>query len=150
MAKSIKLEVITPSKLFYKGDVELVICRTLTGEEGFMADHAWACKLLDIGELCIKEIGKEEYKIAAVAGGYVDVKDMIIIYTDAAEWSTDIDMQRALSAKESAQAFLDAHGDKAEITKNTKELEKNLALAKIELAKAITRMKVASGSRRKH
>ena len=49
MANSVRLEVITPSKLFYRGEVELVIVTTLDGDEGFMAGHVWACKLLDIG-----------------------------------------------------------------------------------------------------
>ena len=47
MAKSVLLEVITPSKLFYKGEVEIIMVRTASGEEGFMAGHTWACKLLD-------------------------------------------------------------------------------------------------------
>ena len=44
MARSMTLEVITPSKLFYKGEVQLVIVRTLTGDEGFMPRHTWAVK----------------------------------------------------------------------------------------------------------
>ena len=143
MAKSVKLEVITPSKLFYRGDIELVIVRTLTGDEGFMAGHAWATKLLDVGELWIQEKGKtyDEFKIAAISGGFVDVKDSIIIYTDAAEWSEDIDMERALSKKATVEDWIKSRAqyeDPSEIAK-----------AKIELAKAINRMKVAGGGRRK-
>ena len=66
---TIKLEVITPSKKFYSGDVELVIARTLSGEEGFMAGHAWACKLLDVDALWIREAGQKEFRVAALAGG---------------------------------------------------------------------------------
>ena len=89
MASSVRLEIITPSKKFYHGDVELVIVRTLEGDEGFMKGHAWACKLLDIGEMWIQEKGaaKNSYKVAAIAGGFIDVKDTIIIYTDAVEWA---------------------------------------------------------------
>ena len=96
MASSVRLEIITPSKKFYQGDVELVIVRTLEGDEGFMKVHAWACKLLDIGEMCIQEKGaaKNSYKVAAIAGGFIDVKDTIIIYTDAVEWAEDIDLER--------------------------------------------------------
>ena len=96
MASSVRLEIITPSKKFYQGDVELVIVRTLEGDEGFMKGHAWACKLLDIGEMWIQEKGaaKNSYKVAAIAGGFIDVKDTIIIYTDAVEWAEDIDMER--------------------------------------------------------
>ena len=87
MANSVRLEVITPSKLFYRGEVELVIVTTLDGDEGFMAGHVWACKLLDVGELWIQEkgAGKNEFRVAAVAGGFIDVKDSIVIYTDAVE-----------------------------------------------------------------
>ena len=101
MANSVKLEVITPSKLFYSGEVELVIVTTLTGDEGFMANHSWATKLLDVGELWIQEKGKtyDEFKVAAVSGGFIDVKESIVIFTDAAEWSEDIDMERVLSKK---------------------------------------------------
>ena len=36
MVKTVQVEVITPSKLFYKGDAELVIVTTREGDEGFM------------------------------------------------------------------------------------------------------------------
>lgn len=139
MAKSMQLEVITPSKLFYIGDVELVIVRTLTGDEGFMAGHTWAVKLLDAGELWIQEAGSKDYKIAALAGGYVDVKENIIIFTDAAEWPEDIDMERAKNEKEKAEDWLThPSGDDIEIAK-----------AKIALAKSLTRMAVKGGGMRR-
>jgi F-type H+-transporting ATPase subunit epsilon len=91
MANSVKLEVITPKELFYENEIELVIVRTMTGEEGFMANHSWACKLLSAGEMYIQEVGSgpKEFKIASVSGGFIDVKDDIVIYADTAEWSHD-------------------------------------------------------------
>ncbi len=140
MAKSMLLEVITPSKLFYKGEVELVIVRTLTGDEGFMPDHTWAVKLLAAGELWFQEAGKKDFKIAALAGGYVDVKDNIIIFTDAAEWPEDIDLARAQHEKEFAENWL----------KHPSEDDSEVARAKIAIAKSMTRMHVkAGGARRK-
>ncbi|MDO4546226.1 MAG: F0F1 ATP synthase subunit epsilon [Bacillota bacterium] len=143
MANSVKLEIITPSKMFYRGDVELVIARTLEGDEGFMCGHSWACKLLDIGELWIQEkgAGKDDFKVAAVAGGFIDVKDSIIIYTDAVEWSEDIDMERVLSEKAKAEDWLthnEQTGDPNDVIK-----------AKIAIAKAITRSHVAEGGYRR-
>jgi len=112
-----------------------------------MANHAWACKLLAVGELWIQEEDGGDFKCAAVSGGYIDVKDHIMIYTDAAEWSADIDMERALSVKESAQAFLDAAYADGAPEQDNADIER----AKIELAKSITRMNVAQGgSKRKH
>lgn len=141
MSKSILLEVITPSKLFYKGEVEIVICRTLSGDEGFMANHSWACKLLDVGELWIKEVGSKDYKIAAISQGFIDIKDYIVIYTDAAEWSSDIDMEKAMSEKERAEHWL--------AKPHTKEERNEVMLAKIALAKSITRMNVSEGGARR-
>lgn len=145
MANSVKLEIMTPSRMFYQGEVELVIVRTLEGDEGFMYGHSWACKLLDIGEMWIREKGapKNEFRIAAVAGGFIDVKDSIIIYTDAVEWSEDIDLERVQIEKNKAEEWLlknEKDGDPSDIIK-----------AKVAISKAEMRSQVAAGgSRRKH
>ena len=135
MANSVRLEVITPSKLFYRGEVELVIVTTLDGDEGFMAGHVWACKLLDVGELWIQEkgAGKNEFRVAAVAGGFIDVKDSI--------WSEDIDMERVLSEKAKVEDWLGKHPDADE---ESAEMQN----AKLMLAKAETRSNVAEGGKR--
>ena len=86
MAKTFRLEIVTPVNRFYSGEVETVITRTLAGEEGFLANHIWACKLLDSGVLKIREAGSKELKLADISGGFVDVHGDILIYTDAAEW----------------------------------------------------------------
>jgi len=140
---SVRLEVITPSKLFYRGEVDLVIVTTLDGDEGFMAGHVWACKLLDVGELWIQEkgAGKDEWRVAAVSGGFIDVKDSIVIYTDAVEWSEDIDMERVLSEKAKAEDWLVKHPDADE---DSVEMQN----AKRILAKAEIRSNVADGGHR--
>ena len=140
---SVRLEVITPSKLFYRGEVDLVIVTTLDGDEGFMAGHVWACKLLDVGELWIQEkgAGKDEWRVAAVAGGFIDVKDSIVIYTDAVEWSEDIDMERVLSEKAKVEDWLGKHPVAEE---DSEEMQN----AKLMLAKAEVRTNVADGGHR--
>ena len=89
MTNYVKLEVITPEELFYTGEIELVIAPTLDGEEGFMANHSGACKLLNNGMLWIQEKGKtrNDFRVAEIEGGFIDVKETILIYTDAAQWS---------------------------------------------------------------
>ena len=85
MAKTINLEIITPEKLFYKGEAEMVIVSTREGKEGFMANHAWACKLLAPGEVQIKEDGGA-FRVGKLSGGYIDVKEKTVIFADTAEW----------------------------------------------------------------
>ena len=94
--KSFWLDVVTPSKKFYSGEVEEVIITTQAGKEGFMAKHSWTCKILDAGELWIRELGSapDEWKIASAAGGFVDVKENMVIYTDAIEWDKGPDRRR--------------------------------------------------------
>jgi F-type H+-transporting ATPase subunit epsilon len=141
MAKSVKLEIVTPERLFYKGEVEMVIVRTFFGDEGFMAGHSWACKLLDIGEIWIKPQGQKDYRILAGAQGFIDVRDTIIIFLDKAEWAGDIDIERAMSEKERAEHWLSLHEDASED-------DDDVIRAKISIQKAVTRMKVARGQGR--
>jgi F-type H+-transporting ATPase subunit epsilon len=91
MAKSFLLDVVTPEKRFYSGEVEIVIVRTLSGEEGFLANHVWAVKLLGDGEMRIRESGTGKTLRADISGGVIDVHDHILIYTDKAEWKEDSD-----------------------------------------------------------
>jgi F-type H+-transporting ATPase subunit epsilon len=142
MAKSVALDIITPERLFYRGDIELVIARTLSGDEGFMANHTWVCKLLATGELWIQEAGSKDFKIAAISGGFIDVKDKITIFTDAAEWPEEIDVERARHSEE--------HAKKLIMSKDRGDLDDKLVLeAKSDVIKAHTRMNVAGGGARR-
>jgi F-type H+-transporting ATPase subunit epsilon len=135
MAKTFKLEVITPERLFYEGDVEMVIVRTLVGYEGFMANHAWACKLLGTGIMRIREAGQKDFKVAATTGGFIDVKDRVTVFVDAAEWPEEIDLERAQRKLEEAKNRLgsDCCG------------EREMQVAKLSIEKALNRVKLKSG-----
>lgn len=139
MANTIKLEIITPSRLFYRGEVEMVIVPTLFGEEGFMANHSWATKLLDVGEMAIQEPGGGGFKIAAIAGGFIDVKDSIVVYADHAEWQEELDKKRAEADKQAIEEWLAQHRE---------EDSMDVRRAEVMLKKAISRMRVAEGGRR--
>lgn len=139
MARSIRLEVITPSKLFYDGEITMVIVRTLLGDEAFMAHHTWACKLLAAGELWIQEAGSKDFKVAAIAGGFIDVKDTIVIFTDAAEWPEEIDAERSKELRKKAEEWLTTHSRD----------DKDVQVAKMAIAKSIVRMNVKTGGARR-
>jgi F-type H+-transporting ATPase subunit epsilon len=142
MADSIRLEIITPEKLFYDKEIELVIVRTLSGDEGFMARHQWACKLLATGEIWVQEAGSRDFKIGMLSSGFIDVKNSITIFTDVAEWQDEIDVKRAEEKKVLAEQYLATH------SRGTNEEE--FVKADISLRKAVTRLGVAAGgSRRK-
>lgn len=138
MAKSVKLKIITPSQIFYDGEVEMLIVRTVSGEEGFMAGHTWACKLLAVGgKLCIREPGAKELRVAAISSGFVDVKENFVVYTDAAVWAEDIDIERARAIQAEAEEFLKRENQNPDEVKT----------AKAALERAANRIKVAEGAK---
>ena len=141
MANTVKLEIVTPEKHFYRGEVELVIARTLNGDEGFMAGHTWGCKLLDIGELWIREPEAEAntYKLAAVGGGFIDIKESIIIFADSIEWKKDIDVDRANREKEAAEDWLRKNEESAP--------EYEVKRVRNEMKKCEMRLQVSEGGR---
>ena len=88
--KSVRAEIITPRSMFFAGDVEMLIAPTTEGQEGFMANHVWCCKLLaDSGVLSLREPGEKSLRKARIKGGYIDIKDRFVVYTDEAEWESN-------------------------------------------------------------
>lgn len=85
--RSVRLEIITPREMFYEGQVEMLSVPVVSGQEGFMAGHIWCVKLLaEKGNVKIREAGSNQLKTLAIRGGYVDIKDDFVVYTDGAEW----------------------------------------------------------------
>ena len=98
MANTFKLEIITPEKRFYEGQVEMVIVNTVLGEEGFKYNHSPACMMLDIGEIRIYEEGGKVLH-ASSTDGFIDIADnLAVIFVDAIEFPEDLDEAR-LNAK---------------------------------------------------
>lgn len=126
----LKLKIVTPDKVFFDGEIEMLIARSLNGDFAILKNHIPLIAYLDVRSLRIKIDGS--FKLAAVAGGYLTFKDnQIVIMSDACEWSEDIDENRALVAKERAERRLKEAED-----------DKNLDIAELELKKAINRLNI--------
>jgi F-type H+-transporting ATPase subunit epsilon len=86
MAKTLNLKIITPEKLFYEGDVEIAIVRTVLGDEGFMAGHSPCAKLLASGNMFYRNPGSKDRNTVKISGGFVKVNgDEAVVFTDSAE-----------------------------------------------------------------
>ncbi len=98
-----RVELVSPERILYSGDAEMVICRTVDGGDiAFLANHAPFLGALAIGAVKITNNGDE--KRVAVHGGFVHVRDdSVILLSDVAELAEDIDVDRARRAKEAAQ-----------------------------------------------
>lgn len=103
--KKLTLRIVSPSKLIYENDVDMVIIRAISGDMGILPGHENTTTLLSLGVLKAK-IGEEEVLIS-VHGGFCEItKNSVTVLTDAAETSSDIDKDRALKAKERAEKRL--------------------------------------------
>jgi F-type H+-transporting ATPase subunit epsilon len=132
MADELMLEIVTPEKMVFNGNVEEVTIPGTDGEFGVLKGHASLLSSIDVGELNYTKEGKKSYYAAGV--GYVEVTSTkVTVLLETAERSDDIDKARAQRAKENAEGKL------SRITKEDEEYE-HLRAA---LHRAITRINVA-------
>jgi F-type H+-transporting ATPase subunit epsilon len=107
--KKLICEVITPEKIVFRGEVDMVIAPAIEGEVGILPLHAPFFTQLAIGELRVKFSvdGKEKEEYIAVHGGFMEVfEDKVTVMAPAAELAREIDIERAKRAAEKAEALL--------------------------------------------
>lgn len=105
MTPTFYLEIVTPERMFFSGDVEMVSLRTLDGEIGILANHAPMVIAVSVGPLRLKQDG--EWLEGVVSEGFMEVKqNKTIILADTAEWPHEIDKNRAEDARKRAEERL--------------------------------------------
>ncbi len=101
----IKVDIVTPEKMLFSGEVDMVTLPGANGQMGILRGHAPLLSTLDIGEIVLHRREGNEY--IAVSGGVVEVRpDKVTILADVAESSEEIDEQRAQAALERARKLL--------------------------------------------
>ncbi|HSD63198.1 MAG TPA: ATP synthase F1 subunit epsilon [Ignavibacteriaceae bacterium] len=125
------LEIITPSKISFKGGVNSVTVPGTVGSFQVLKNHAPLISTFEIGAIKIVLIDDSE-KFYATGGGTIEVlNNQVLILADSLEAVEDIDVERATSAKERAEERL-AH--KTETT--------NIERAENALKRSINRLRI--------
>ena len=108
---AIQVELVSPERILYSGEAEMVIARTVGGGDiAFLPGHAPFVGALEIATVTIRSGGADE--LVAVHGGFVEVSnDTVTILSDVAELSSQIDVERARVAKDKAEQRLQANHD---------------------------------------
>ncbi len=116
MAKTIRLDIVTPEKLVYSEDVNMVIARTTSGDIGILPGHAALVAALVIWPLrIITDNG--EMKVP-VCNGFIEVQpEKITVLANTAELPHEIDIARAESAKERAENLLRSNQEKIDVAR---------------------------------
>lgn len=134
MAETIRLEVVTPRGAVLSEDVDIVTAPGYGGEFGVLANHAPFLSTIKIGVLSYKK-GHEAQQVM-ISGGFCKVSDNKITFlVETAESGREIDVDRALRAKERAEKRLAAA--------KTQQEKVNQARAEAALQRAIARLKAA-------
>ena len=109
---SLQVELVSPERILWTGDAEMVMTRTLGGGEiAFLTDHAPFVGALDIGQVTIRPAAGPD-ELVAVHGGFVEVsKNRVTILSDVAEVASQIDIMRAQAAADRAETALRTEHD---------------------------------------
>ena len=91
---TIRLEVVTPEKMVFSDDVDLVLAWGVEGQLGILPHHAPLMTMLQPGDLVIKKDGGED--TLTLGGGVLEVRpDKVVVLADACERAEEIDVARA-------------------------------------------------------
>ncbi len=105
------VDIVSPERVLYTGEGDMVVCRTSEGEIAFLPGHVPFLGALGIGVVRIL-LPQEGEQAAAVHGGFVEVaNDRVIVLSDVAELAESIDVDRARRARQRAEERLAADAD---------------------------------------
>ena len=130
--KTFPLRIGTPDGLLFEGNVERIVCRSITGELAILAGHSNFCTALGMGEAhVVTENGS--IKRAACIGGMLSMMNGVCrLLATTWEWEEDMDQERAEKAKKRAEENLAKTG----LT------DKEYKLAEAKLHRALVRLSV--------
>lgn len=127
------LQIITPEKIFFEGEVQRVIVRTTEGDVGILAKHEKYVAALPSGPVKLTLSDGTE-RLAALSGGAVRVSPaQTAILANAVEWAEDIDIDWAKRSEQDALR-------RKENSQNAQELQ----YAEMKLQRALNRLRVSS------
>lgn len=131
--KKFQLEVISPERVFYTGEVEMVELTTTEGEIGVYADHIPLTTIIAPGIMTITE-SSDSLKEAAVLEGFMEItQEKVTVLAQSCEWPDEIDIDRANEAKVRAERRLKSNDSNI-----------NMARAELALKKSLVRIDLGS------
>lgn len=126
------LRIITPDRVFYENQVDMVEFNTTEGEIGVLPGHIPMTVIVKPGVLNISEAEAE--KQAALHGGFAEIlPEGVTILAEVIEWPEEIDEARALAAKERAEGRLQDRAPDTDIARAETALQR--AIARIQVLK---------------
>jgi len=131
--KEFRFEAITPERTVVSEDSELLIAPAWNGELGVLKNHAPLVAALRIGVMRFDISGQTRH--CAISGGWLEVtENKVMVLADTAELGTEIDVERAKSAKKRAEDRLASQVDEVNVVRASMALQR--ALSRLRAAEA--------------
>ena len=112
--QKLAVELVSPDRLVWRGDADLVVVKTVEGEMGIMPNHAPVLAELAEGSVMRVIEGGQQQLIAAVHGGFISMsKNEVQVLSEGAELGDEVDVAAARSALERALSTIDHDEDAA-------------------------------------
>lgn len=100
-----KLEIVTPEKIIYSGDIDQITVDTVEGRIAILPHHVNLFTKIKPGELQMKVADKEQF--LAVTGGFLEVSNnKVTVLADYAVHAEDVDVEKAAAAQKRAEELL--------------------------------------------
>jgi F-type H+-transporting ATPase subunit epsilon len=97
-----RLEVVSPERVVYSEEVDLIVAPGIDGELGILPRHAPLLTALKPGEILVRQDGQDSFM--AVSSGFLEViGNKVTVLADTAERADEIDEDRAAEAMQRAQ-----------------------------------------------
>jgi F-type H+-transporting ATPase subunit epsilon len=124
--KYFDLEIISPERTFYKGQVHFLELTTSEGDVGIYKNHIPMTNVVVPGIVTIHEA--DGVKEAALHSGFmVILQDSVKIMAEVAEWPDEIDENRANEAKIRAERRLKEGGSGIDYVRAEAALKRSIA-----------------------
>ncbi|MBQ8619250.1 MAG: ATP synthase F1 subunit epsilon [Clostridia bacterium] len=126
------LKISTPDGLAFDGEVERLRVRMIDGDVSLLARHADYVSAVGAGEAALVTADGQTRRAACIGGMLAMISNEANLIATTFEWADEIDLDRAMRAKEVAEARIAAaQNDKRE-----------LLLAQAKLQRALVRIGV--------
>ena len=129
-----KVRIVTPERVFYEGEADMVEMNTTEGQIGCYPGHIPLTVIVKPGVLNIHENG--EIKTAALHAGFAEIlPDSFNILAETVEWKDEIDEERARASLEAARKRLESKTDVDDIERSRAETALQRAITRIDALK---------------
>ena len=130
MAKTLKLEIVTPAGTVYSEDVEMVTVPAIAGQMGVYPRHVPLITYIVPGEMIVRKDGRDQF--IATGEGLIEVTARgVAILTDLAIPADRIDEAKAEEARRRAEARLQEKLSDEDIASVNASLARSLAQLRV-------------------